>query len=381
MKRKFTVLVVPAAVLLLVSVSVLSFDKPDGAEEYPFFPSLIRVIGDRILTVDDTTDPDTCGACHGEIFEQWNGSMHSKAFRDPVWQEMWKIAHEETGGRIGTECLSCHSPIGMVTGNLKTPGDIEGLDYISASGVQCDFCHSVDSTHYVETREHEPHNMAFNFDPGDVKRGPFKDSESSFHESRYSQLHTSAEFCGNCHNVFHPSTGFPVERTYDEWKQSVYAHNGVVCQDCHMSPAGNLKTIAETLKRVENPGYASELAEERPHIFTHQFTGGNSLLPKLLGSEKHSGIAESMLKNAARVSIEDIRTEKGLVEVDVKVENIAAGHNLPTSLTELRQMWLEVEVFNENGDKIFESGVPDADGNLPEGTVIFNSYPVDKNGG
>ena len=39
--------------------------------------------------------PEICADCHSEIFKQWNGSMHSKAFVDPIWQKATKLFNKE----------------------------------------------------------------------------------------------------------------------------------------------------------------------------------------------------------------------------------------------------------------------------------------------
>jgi len=46
--------------------------------------------------------------------------------------------------------------------------------------------------------------------------------------------------------------------------------------------------------------------------------------------------------------------------------NIRAGHNLPTSLTNVRQMWLEVTAKDEAGKVLFSSGAVSPDGALPD---------------
>jgi len=145
-----------------------------------------------------------------------------------------------------------------------------------------------------------------------------------------------------------------------------------------MAPIDNLPEVAATLKRVPNPGYASEIADERPHIYTHEFVGGNFVMSRLLGSEKHAVIAEKRLKAAARLSLSSAATSSpGLTVVDVKVENIAAGHNLPTSLTELRQMWLDVRAEDAAGKIFWRSGAVDEKGAIDSKAVIFNSLAVD----
>ena len=57
----------------------------------------------------------------------------------------------------------------------------------------------------------------------------------------------------------------------------------------------------------------------------------------------------------------------------MRVKNIRAGHNLPTSLTNVRQMWLEVSMKDEHGRQIMTSGQIGKDGSLPANVRKFNS--------
>ena len=354
-----------------------------ASPDYPFFPSLIRIAGDKTLTTDDFTSNDQCANCHREIHNQWTGSMHFNSFEDPVWRSMWTLAFNETEGRIGNECLSCHTPIGVLTHGITKPGELGTLDALSASGVQCDFCHTISDTRHLETDSKTPHNMAFTITPGDIKRGPYKDAESPMHETAYSQLHESAEFCGNCHNVYHPETGLPIENTYDEWKLSTYAANGIVCQNCHMIPVEKLAEVAATMKAAVNPGQASEIGPQRDNVFSHEFVGGNTAMYSALESKSKYDIAVKRLKIAAALDASGPAKTPATgsdFKIDVKVTNAAAGHNLPTSLPELRQMWLCITAKDAKGKVIYQSGALDAKGELGADAVIFNAQPKDANG-
>ncbi|MGS0727737.1 multiheme c-type cytochrome, partial [Shewanella sp. 0m-11] len=66
--------------------------------------------------------------------------------------------------------------------------------------------------------------------------------------------------------------------------------------------------------------------------------------------------------------------------LEVTVHNRRAGHDLPTSLTFIRQIWLEVIVRDVNGKEIMRSGSLTADNALPEGTVVFQDTSVDVHG-
>ncbi|MFC1855146.1 multiheme c-type cytochrome [Thermodesulfobacteriota bacterium] len=385
--RKLIINTVIAALIILsfaMNVALASddhdHDEHHDEEKRPFYPSQMQVKGNRQIKSSDFTDPEECGECHTEIYEQWNGSMHSKAMVDPIFLALWEIGNKETNGLTMKLCSGCHSAIGVSTLEINDMGYAD-LSEIAKKGVQCDVCHSISGTNFMSTDPQEPHNATFILDPGSVKRGPFKDSKSDFHETEYSEMHTKSDFCGNCHHVYHPLSNFPIERTFDEWKYSVYAQNDIHCQDCHMVPVEIMFKNAATLKKHNNPGKAVDDGPDREHIYTHEFVGGNFTITAMLGSEKHANIAKQRLKGAATVEIMPAGIKKGFGSVKVKVTNVAAGHNLPTSLTEVRQMWLDITVTDkDSGKEIFSTGKLDKKGNIEPDSVIFNAYAVDKDG-
>lgn len=321
---------------------------------------------EEIIPSDLFTEPDTCGSCHSQLFSQWKGSMHNNAQIDPIYQKVVAQASKETGGSIDSFCSRCHTPIGTMAGEVP-PLDGSKASAIAQQGIQCDFCHTVSDATGVG-------NGAFKNQPGAVKRGPLKDAKASFHQTEYSDLHTKAEFCGMCHDVSHPGNNLPLEATYTEWKNGPYAAQGIVCQDCHMTPGPGVTK--------PNPGKAVDFGPDREHIFTHNIVGGNFAVPALLGNEEHANLAKERLEAAAKVSIpKDIvkKNSQGL-EFQVKVENVGAGHYLPTGLTETREMWLEVTVTDHNGKILWQSGILDNHGNIQKGSVIYRTVLADKNG-
>jgi Zn-finger protein len=371
-----------AAVTLILLSSGIS--TAVDQEKFPFFPSLLNTTSGGPVSSSEFEDPGRCRICHRDIYNQWKGSMHSNAWVDPVFQALWKMGDEETGGAVRNLCSGCHSPIGTV-GEEVTFDPVSGMfraSPIAEKGVQCDFCHTVKASTWRDTPTTQPQNGSLIMDPGNVKRGPYKESNSPGHDTEYSELHTSAEFCGSCHHVFHPVTNFPIERTYDEWKQSVYARAGIVCQDCHMMPLQKAVEAARTLVKPVNPGKASPLGPERETVYTHEFVGANFTVPHLLGSQRHAEMAEERLKTAADIKfhLPEKAVSGQLVRFKVEVINIGAGHNLPTSLTEVRQMWLDVTVKDPKGEVLMRSGSLDDRGTIDPDANIFRAVAVDKDG-
>lgn len=303
------------------------------------------------------TDPSVCGKCHQEIFAQWQGSMHSNAFQDKFYLKMHEEASKDTDGAIDAFCTRCHTPIGTLSGEVP-PTTGSQISEISKQGVQCDFCHTVT-------------NADFTFAPSEIKQGPFTDAVSPYHETAYSELLTRSEFCGMCHDLNHPENNLPLEATFTEWKASPYAAQGIQCQDCHMTPGPGVTK--------PNPGTAATGGPQRPQIYTHQFVGGNATS---LASPEHQKLATAQLQAAASLSV---TAPPGTVpgsdmDLQVTVNNIGAGHYLPTGLTEVREMWLDVTVTDASGNTIYHSGAIGEDGSVDAKAVMYQSLFRDKDG-
>ena len=349
---------------------------------FPFYPSLLTTETGKPVASSEFEDPSVCQGCHAEIYRQWNGSMHSNAFVDPVFQGLWRIGVKETNGAVERLCAGCHTAIGTVAEEVKLgPDGVFRASDIAKKGVQCDLCHTIKAAREQETPSREPQNASFVVDPGPVKRGPYKDSDSPYHETEYSDLHTRSEFCANCHNVFHPSNNFPIEDTYREWKTSVYAQAGIQCQDCHMMPVEKAIEAAKTLVKPVNPGQPCISGPKREQMYTHEFVGANAVVTEMLGAKQHAAIAVKRLQNAASITLElpEKAAAGAIVRFRVKVRNETAGHNLPTSLTDVRQVWVEVDV-QAGGKEIFHSGALDSAGSVDPEAAMFHAHAVDKEG-
>lgn len=365
------------------------------ANNQPYAPSYLTLDGDpQTVKIKDWNSPKQCKGCHPRQFKGWQGSMHSIAFIDPVFQGEWALGEKETNGLTRNLCAGCHTAVGTV--NQKVEFDpkmgkhggftTEGM---ANAGVSCDVCHTVSENNVLHTAMLENGNASFAIANDKVKRGPLSDSKSPMHKTEYSDLHTKSEFCGNCHNVFHPGNNFPIERTYDEWKYSPYAQAEIQCQDCHMVPVDTAIRVADEMKPakdLENHGLGGKAArggKPRDMVHDHGFVGGNFTVAPLLGvkgGQQHADAAKKRLQNVAELEAKVATQADGVNLLTVTVHNRRAGHNLPTSLTFIRQLWLEVVITDAKGNELLRSGSLDANNELPEGTVIFQNRAVDGDG-
>ena len=287
----------------------------------------------------------TCD-CHSSFITEWQQSMHAKALTDPLFKAKLAQANAATGNQLGPFCQKCHGPVGTMTNRL---GDTDPIA-ASAQGIPCSFCHQV-------TGAGTPtNNVSLLVDPSGTYRAQIA-TPTAPHATAVSPFHNSSEICGSCHNVAHPGNGLPLEQTYSEWQASPQAKAGTTCQDCHMS-----QTPGQIGPSV---GWAAGGGPRRP-VYQMSFMGAQVGLGNPI-------LAEQMLQNAATLEVDSPSVLEGAKDtsVTVTITNVGAGHDLPTGLTEVREMWLDVTFVGPDG-KVTELGkhafgtvLKDANGKYP----------------
>ena len=337
------------------------------------------------LTINRFIPPETCGDCHGAIYKQWKNSMHHLAHHDPVYTAVsaYLLSGLTDKDEIaeGESCVKCHTPVGNITGYpLKTSDDRAKVPAIATQGIQCDYCHSA-------TGAQKMYNNGLVLSPGHgeenpgVKRGPYKDSSSDYHDSAFSDFHTQSEICGTCHDVSHVSFGTKLETTYDEWKNGPYNSRDpatrITCQGCHMYQRPGIPATASSA-RPANRTTAADDGPMRDHVFTHYFVGANTVVPPGFGSIEKGSMASERLLNSATLSLDTSRIAGG--KLVISITNSGAGHYLPTGLTDVRQMWLDIGIVDEKGKAVYLNGKLDKNGDIPEGSILYNTVFGDGKG-
>lgn len=238
------------------------------------------------------------------------------------------------------------------------------------------------------------------------------------HDTYYSVKYERAEFCAGCHDVTNPITikneagnwvgGFPIERTYTEFRNSRYANRPGNdnfdpnfqrdCQTCHMQQSFGEAGTALTLyaggvpdepltepscdRIIHNPGYS------------HHFVGGNGYVTKMIGADlsskgdvepypqlletsftstehnsrfnsarfdtsatmgaeptQHVRFAWDRLRNALTMSVSApasvaVPASESVLPLNVVIANDGAGHNFPTGFPEGRNAWVKVSAWD-----------------------------------
>lgn len=348
--------------------------SPDAPAEGPYGFTLVRTADGELADVEFFFLNKDCATCHPRQLEEAQGAMHSVAHSDPLYRSLAETARREAGDKVYAYCSGCHSPPGVVSGLIPAKHDPE-LPPEAKAGVTCDVCHQISSLTGNDGPWREPGNASFVLQPGRVKFGHSGIvAENRSHTGEKKDFFAKSEFCASCHTVIHPSSGLRVEHTYGEWKASIYAEKGIQCQDCHMRSVEDAVTVARTLEPVVVRGQSVAEGDMR-QIFPHFFVGGNANADRLSAGPKHSEMAVARLKTAARVELRALSPARPgePMEVQVLVHNEAAGHNLPTGVTELRQMWVELVARDARGNVVQRQGGLDAHGELRSDAIRFGA--------
>jgi hypothetical protein len=181
----------------------------------------------RYAPLERSLAPEACGSCHPAQLADWRTSLHAAAMGPGVAGQLVELLRDDPAQALG--CHTCHAPLaeqrpltrvdGAWAANPHVQRDLQGR------GVVCAGCH---------VRGHE------RFGP------PRRDGTLDSAAPRSTLPHGGAtrtpafersEFCRGCHQ-FEPSglalNGKLVQDTYEEWRASRFARDGVQCQACHM---------------------------------------------------------------------------------------------------------------------------------------------------
>jgi hypothetical protein len=88
-------------------------------------------------------------------------------------------------------------------------------------------------------------------------------------------------------------------------------------------------------------------------------------------------MVEDRLRHAAKLEILSEDAPKGagdLAAFRVRVHNVGAGHKLPTGLSEVREIWLDVTVTDNAGKVLLRSGEIGEGGGIDPTSAIFKTF-------
>jgi hypothetical protein len=270
-------------------------------------------------------EPSTvCATCHRDIHDMWVNGMHAQAYDDPIFRASFLQAFFDTKGEVTAYCLSCHDPTSQISEDFDVKRDIIG------AGVTCDFCHTVQDVDLTRS------DFPLMSRPGTKKTGPYLNSHSPAHDTEQKAFFKKSEFCGGCHQLV-GQDGVLIIGTYQEWKESPFADEGIQCQDCHMPIEPGKKIVSE------------EVGSSVRGVNLHNLAGGHSV---------------DQIRSAIKLEIKDVKQDGNTLFVTVHVSNVNSGHNVPTG-TPSRRLILRTTVTDRSGrlslerEQVFEKVLTD----------------------
>ena len=349
-------------------------------EGLQFPPSRLVTASGKNLDVEQLAEAEECSVCHEAQYDQWLGSGHSIAHKDTIYLAFAELARKEGGDALYVFCSACHIPAAVAAGEVPGNDEKKKTAHLFNDGVTCEACHRARDV--TPAHRGAGANASLVLDDSDVRYGGIKEAkENDYHESTYSQLHTRSELCSACHTLIHPFNGVVIENSYQEWLKGPYASAGIQCQDCHMRTVNQAKKVAETMTPIQVPGKAAEDGPERPDSHQHLFVGANVNTAAGFGDD-HAKAARERLRSAATMALKLPRKAAAGKELslNVLVTNVGAGHAIPSSITELREVWIEVIATDGAGKVVYQNGVIQPDGSVDPEAVMYHSILHDKDG-
>jgi len=383
------------ALIFLLAVAVPLSDRFGREDAYTYelttdtkLPLQAEGSGERIMRPDlvrMVSVSETCGSaafCHAPLVEDFLKSAHNVGFQMPFFQKNLDLLVEETGQHNVRNCAGCHAPLAVVA------GDNDYTEYKDANNSSCVFCHIVEDVGFgpdprkssYTVRPNARHLAMFLSDSGEgmsrwhhhlIKMNPLG------HGRVFSRkLYKEDRYCQACH---HLQLKQPRETGFQR----------PTCADCHMQPR-NLLGLPGT-------------------EMNHYFPGSNTAIPYIRQDEETLEMMLKWLRGDYPLHLKgwgafwDLRPE-GYTRADrddwlklrfepqtppvqgkpftlrITTANVGIEHPFPSSVVELIEVWLAVQVQDAHGREIFRSGDLDEHGFLDPEAHTLGGYLLDDEG-
>jgi hypothetical protein len=196
-------LVLVAGAALFVLSLVVPEPSDEVVPEQPPGPSEVLAATTPPARPGVLDRPENCRECHAEIYREWEGDRHSKAW-------VGELYTEKSNNHTDTSCFSCHAPRPILETGLDSPA--EARQDFREAGITCLSCHR------------RGDHVATSGKPGEAPCGPLHDP--AFPADRADMQQATITFCGVCHNL---------HGTDKEFMGSRYYREGMTCLSCHMA--------------------------------------------------------------------------------------------------------------------------------------------------
>lgn len=297
----------PASHKIKNNIFVPTSMEEEGVRKGPFWPSAAQTNVGGTIPADFFMESKQCGACHKDIYDQWNSSMHHMAsFNNQFYRKSIEDMQRLQGTTQPSKwCAGCHDHAVFFNGRWEKPIKDQIKTPEAQNGLGCMSCHSISHVNGSVgnggfTIEYPPlHELAASknpiirkiddfftyLDPGPHRKTfmkPFMRGQSS-------------EYCSTCHKVHldSPVNDYRWQRgfnDYDNWQASGVSGQGArsfyypaktsTCSDCHMP-----------LIASNDPG------NKNGQIHSHRFPAANTAVPFVNHDKVQLDETEKFLKS------------------------------------------------------------------------------------
>jgi hypothetical protein len=237
-----------------------------------------------------------CKSCHPAIWQEWENSMHAKAWVDEIYQAAAKqITDRET------KCDQCHAPQPiLITGIGKMP---KLRNRQREVGVSCLVCH---------------------LDAQGAMHGPPASAETYFHANVTNPIYTEPTMlCGTCHG----QQSVPEHDQVSSFLNSKFAEGDTSCATCHMPVVTRLQstTSHESIKGRKHTwrGSRSVAQLKRAATFQLEYTDGKVDV-KLRSKTGHilpGGTLRTIMLEVTLLAPDGTEYQKQQISISAKGEN------------------------------------------------------------
>ncbi len=381
---------------------------------HPFKPSETQTSTGTFIDARQIVGSKGCADCHKDIVSQWQSSAHKQAASDKSYISNISLLAEKKGMAATRYCEGCHAPVALLTGQLTRGGQHGGVPGTDAfnEGVGCLGCHNIKKavhTKGVASYYYEPHSeYLFALEKGWLKKNIhnllIKIKPEQHKQDMTRDIIRDPKVCATCHAQFMDKNmnewgWVKMQDEYTAWIESLYSKQSEQsfsheqkkrCHDCHMPMIDS-----------NDPS-----ANQKGQVLSHRFPGANTVLPLLENDHEQLLLTQEFLKrNKIRITIEEprrkdaIQTGKSIdeslrtsseqpyyfylneaVELTIIVTNSGVGHDFPGGTIDINEAWIELSVFDIQGNKIYQSGSIDSQGEVDPESYFYRAIAIDKQG-
>ncbi len=173
--------------------------------------------------IEASLDPAQCGVCHPAQYQAWKESWHAMGMGPGLMGQLL-----DANEKAVDQCQRCHAPNAEQYPTLNGEENPHYDGEFREQGLTCVGCHMRDWTRYGPPKESAPLPEAVEGE--DPPRQPHDGFVGN-------EIYTDSIFCESCHDFRGNDRELKdkyLQETYEEWRRTQYAEDGVTCQSCHM---------------------------------------------------------------------------------------------------------------------------------------------------